>query len=157
MLWSGSCTGCRAPAHSVPWRRGPMQESASVPHCASSLRLQGPGLGRDSGHSLPPPFGAWCDFYQVDLGYDQTSALEDFSPQPSWRVQGLGRRLFGPFANLRRRSSVILRIRGDGEQWSLSGCRKPWAVTVDLPHLCIAKRASWESFFPYSAENIGPR
>lgn len=62
-----------------------MQESASVPHCASSLRLQGPGLGRDSGHSLPPPFGAWCDFYQVDLGYDQTSALEDFSPQPSWR------------------------------------------------------------------------
>lgn len=91
MLWSGSCTGCRAPdvlilsvhAHSVPWRQGPMWESASAPHCASSLRLQGPGFGWGSGHTLPPPFGAWCDFYQVDLGYNQTLALEDFSPHPS--------------------------------------------------------------------------
>lgn len=39
----------------------------------------------------------------------------------------------------------------------MSDYRKSWAVNDYLPHLCIAKRASWESFFPYSAENIGPK
>lgn len=161
VLWPGSPAGCRAPEvlilsvgpHSVLKGLGCKRGSALVPNCAPLLRLQGPELGLASGHAPAPSF--WClgcDFQQVDLGQYPISSLRNVSPHPSWRVQGWGRKLFRPFANLPLCSSVIP-AANQGRLGAMVFVR-PQEVLGNARFTFA--RGVPGSLPPFPAENIGP-
>lgn len=94
----------------------------------------------------PLPFGD-CGVISIKLLSATIKPLHwRISQTATLRVQGLSRRLLGPFENVAPCSSILtLHSKGDWEQWSLSGCGKFWAMPVCVPHLCITQRGSWGS------------